>query len=167
MNQTDGISQVRRDPQGSHNPTPGSTKEQHCSKHKSESTVQTLLELQQLRAVPTVLGSPFHAHRHLVQHLSLTPSSPCPDTAPYHSLGSCQQRAELSAVPLLPVRSCSHLEASYQPALNKPRDPSHSSSTLCSRLFSVFVASLRMLPHSFQSLKDMHQDTSHCSLCHP
>ena len=47
----------------------------------SESAVQMLFELWQLGAVPTVLGSPFHAHRPLVQTLSLTPSCPSPDTA--------------------------------------------------------------------------------------
>ena len=39
----------------------------------SDSTVQTLLELQQLRAVPTALGSLLHAHHPLVQNLSLFP----------------------------------------------------------------------------------------------
>ena len=43
----------------------------------SESTVQILLELQQLRAVPTALGSLFHAHHALVQNLSLAPSLTC------------------------------------------------------------------------------------------
>jgi len=49
----------------------------------------------------TALGSPFHAHRPLVQHLSLTPSCPSPDTAPCRSLGPCRcHREQSSALPL-------------------------------------------------------------------
>jgi len=67
----------------------------------SEGIVQMLLELWQLRAVPTALGSPFHAHRPLVQTLSLTPSCPSPGTAPCHSLRSCLcHREQSSALPL-------------------------------------------------------------------
>jgi len=40
----------------------------------SESTVQMFLELQQLRAVPTVVGSLFHSHHPLVQNLLLIPN---------------------------------------------------------------------------------------------
>ena len=39
----------------------------------AESCVQTFFELWQLTAVPIALGSLFHAHRPLVQALSLTP----------------------------------------------------------------------------------------------
>ena len=39
-----------------------------------ESIVQTLLELQQLGAMTTALGSLFHAHHPLVKNLFLTPS---------------------------------------------------------------------------------------------
>jgi len=39
----------------------------------SEGSVQTLLELQKSGAVPTVLGSLFHAHHLLEQNLFLTP----------------------------------------------------------------------------------------------
>ena len=66
----------------------------------SESTVQMAFVLWQIRAVLTALGSLFHAHRPLVQTLSLTPN--CPKTA------------ELSVAPLLPVRSCSCHEVSPQ-----------------------------------------------------
>ena len=56
-------------------------------------------------AMPTTLGSPFHALCPLVQTLSLTPSCPSPDTAPYCSLWSCRcpRRPELSAAPPLPL----------------------------------------------------------------
>lgn len=40
-----------------------------------------LLESWQLRAIPTVLGSLFHAHHPLVQNLFLTHTCPSPDTA--------------------------------------------------------------------------------------
>ena len=53
-----------------------------------------LLELRQLGAVPSALGSPFHAHCPLVQHLFLTPS--------------CLSLTKLLAIPLGPVRSVEH-----------------------------------------------------------
>ena len=44
-----------------------------------------------------------------------TPTRPSPDTAPHRSLWPCRcHRAELSAAPPLPVRSCSRHEASPQ-----------------------------------------------------
>ena len=64
-----------------------------------ESVVQTLLELQQLSAVPTALGSPFRAHRPVVQTLSLSPS-PAPPLTQLHAVPSgpvASHRAELSA----------------------------------------------------------------------
>jgi len=76
-------------------------------------------------AVPTALGSSFHAHRPLVQPLSLTPSCPSPDSSmPFPRALSLSHRAELSAAPRLPVRSCSRHEASPQllcSALSTPR----------------------------------------------
>ena len=60
----------------------------------SESDIQMLLELRQLGAVPSALGSPFHAHCPLVQHLFLTPS--------------CLSLTQLHAIPLGPVRSLEH-----------------------------------------------------------
>jgi len=53
-----------------------------------QTAVQTLLELQQLRAMPTALGRLFHVHRPPVQSLSLTPGPPL---------------AQLHAVPAGPV----------------------------------------------------------------
>ena len=94
----------------------------------SESGVQTFLELWRLRAVPTVLGSPFHAHHPVVQTLSLTPSCPSPDTAPCRSLGPCRCHTEQSSALLLlslSLRSCSLHEASPQllcSGLNKTKD---------------------------------------------
>ena len=67
------------------------------------SVIQMLLELQQLRAVLTALGSPFHAHHPLVQTLSLTSTPPSPDTAPCRSLGPCRCHREQSSA--LPLRS--------------------------------------------------------------
>lgn len=43
------------------------------SDHMSESIIQVLLELWQLRDVTTALGSLFHAHHPLVKNLFLTP----------------------------------------------------------------------------------------------
>lgn len=50
----------------------------------SESSFQMLLELRQLRALPTALGRLLHAHCLLVQTLSLTPTQTSLDTAWYH-----------------------------------------------------------------------------------
>jgi len=110
-----------------------------------ESSAQMPFELQQVGAVPTALGSPFHAHRPLVQPHSQTPSCPSPDSSmPFPRALSLSHRAELSAVPPLPVRSCSRHEASPQllcSALSTPRGLSRSSHTLPYRLFPVSVAS--------------------------
>ena len=99
-------------------------------------------------AVPTALGSPFHAHRPLVQPLSLTPSCPSPDSSmPFPRALSLSHRAELSAVPSLPVRNCSRHEASPQllcSALSQHRELSCSSYLLSSGPFLVFVALLWM-----------------------
>ena len=53
-------------------PTPNRTTQN--SNHMSESLVQTLLELWQLGAVTTALGSLFHAHHHQVKNLFLIPN---------------------------------------------------------------------------------------------
>ena len=67
---------------------------------------------------------------------------------------SLSQRAELSAAPLLPVRSCRRHEASPPllcSALSTPRDLSCSSHTLLYRTFIIFVVLLWMLTNSFVS----------------
>ena len=46
----------------------------------SESAVQMLLEILQLGAMHSALGSLLHAHCPLEQNVSLTPSCPFPDT---------------------------------------------------------------------------------------
>lgn len=68
------------------------------SNSEFESSVQTVLELWQLKAVPTALDSLFHAHHNLGQNLSLTPTWPSPDVAPCSSFGPCCSpwNAELS-----------------------------------------------------------------------
>jgi len=63
--------------------------------------------------VPTALGRWFHAHHPLVQTLSLTPS--CRSSDAFPRALSLSQRAELSAAPPLPVRSCSRHQASQGP----------------------------------------------------
>ena len=72
------------------------------------------------------LGILFHAHYPLVQTLSLTPSCSSPDSSmPFPPALSLSHRAELSAAPPLPVRSCGHHEASPQllcSGLSKHRD---------------------------------------------
>jgi len=63
---------------------------------------------EQLGAVPTALGSLFHAHHPLVKNLflisnlTLSKNPPCRSLAPHH----CHQRTEFSAAPLFPMRSC-------------------------------------------------------------
>jgi len=93
-------SQLGRDIQGSLSPNPGPTQHHPKSNPTSESTVQILLELQQLRAVPTALGSLFHAHSSLIQN----PQLPLPwhSSMLFPQALSLSQRAELSAAPPLP-----------------------------------------------------------------
>ena len=83
---------------------------------------------------------------------------------------SLSHRAELSAAPPLPVRSCSRHEASPQllcSALSKPGDLSCSSHTLPSRPFSISGALLWMLSNSFMSfLYGGDQNRTQHSLCH-
>jgi len=104
--QNHGISWVGRCPQGLLSPALVSIQDhpkyklyvwEHCSNAPS-----TLA----FGAMPTALGSPFHAHHPRVQTLSLTPSYPSPDTAPSCSLGPCCSHRERS-----------HHEASPQPPL--------------------------------------------------
>jgi len=67
---------------------------------------------------------------------------------------SLSQRAELSAAPPLPVRSCSCHEASPQllcSGLNKTEGLSYSSRILPSEHFPIFVALLWMFSNSFTS----------------
>jgi len=47
---------------------------QHHPNPMAESNVPTLPELQQLEAVPTALGTLFHAHHPMGQSLPLTPT---------------------------------------------------------------------------------------------
>ena len=109
--------------------------------------VQMLLEFLQFGALTTALSSvPEHSG-----------ADPAPDTQlslPWHSpmlfpwALSLSHRAELSAAPLLPVRSCSRHQASLQllcSALNKPKDLSHSSYISPCRPFTIFVVPLWML----------------------
>ena len=112
---------VERDPQRTWSWT-GSAWD-HPKFKLDENIVQMLLELLQLRAVPTAQGSLCHAHCLLVQNLSLTPSWHFPDTASCRSLGPCCCHSEQSsALPSTPW-SCSHHEASPQllcSGLSKP-----------------------------------------------
>ena len=70
------------------------------------------LELWHLGSVPTAMDSPFHARCPLVQTLSLPPICSAPPPTQLHAIMpfpwalSLSQRAELSAAPPLPVRSC-------------------------------------------------------------
>jgi len=133
----------------------------------SESTVPVLLELQQLGAVITALGSLFHAHHPLMQNLSLTPNL----TFPGHSsklfpqLRSLSQIAELSTAPSLPARSCSCNEVSPQllcSGLNKLWGLSCFSYTLPSRFVTIFIALLWILCHS---LTPLYWGAQSCTQC--
>ena len=89
-------------------PLPSHSNSQHPNP-VSESSVQMLPELRQLRAMPTALDSLCHAHCLLEQTLSQPPTWPSPDIAPWCcSLGPwrCYQTAKLSTAPPLPVRHC-------------------------------------------------------------
>jgi len=96
----------------------------------SESAVQMLLELHQLGAMPTALGSPFHVQRPLVQTLCPTPSCPSSGTAPCHSLGPRHcHREQSSAFPLhsvvdiRPPLSSSALHSAHPGASATPHTP--------------------------------------------
>ena len=120
----------------------------------SESAVQTPPELWQLSALPTALGSPFHAHHPLVQTLSLTPSCPSPDTALCRSLEPCRCHTEQSSA--LPLRSLCGAAATMRPPLSSSgqstqRDLSCTSYTLPSRLLTILVAHLWTLCNCFKS----------------
>jgi len=91
------------------------------------------------------------------------PQLPLPwhSSTPFPRAPSLSHRAELSAAPPLPVRSCSRHEASPQllcSGLSKPRDLSRCSYTLLSRPFTIFVT----LPqgNAVHSVKS--QPSSHC-----
>lgn len=70
-----------------------------------KSTVQMLVELWQLVAIPTALGSPFQGLTTLWwRTFFLTPTWPFPDAAPRHSLCHCHQRAAISpSTPLVRI----------------------------------------------------------------
>ena len=88
----------------------------------SESTVETLLELWHLGAMPTALWC-----RPCPQPPSAPPQH---SSMPFPRALSLLQGTELSAAPLLPVRSCSRHQASPQllcSVLNNPRDLNHPS----------------------------------------
>lgn len=149
QSQNQKISQVGRDPRGSWCPAPDST--QHHP-------IQTLcLEC----AVPVLLNSStWDCDSRPGQPVSCPPPSgeePSPNPQlhlPWHSSMpflralSLTLRALLSAVPLLPVWSCSHHAAFHQPPLllaERTKGPQCSSYTLPSRPFTTFTALLRTL----------------------
>ena len=96
------------------------------------------------------------------------PQLPLPwhSSMPFPRALSLSHRAELSAAPPLPVRSCSHHEASPQllcSALSQPRDLSHSSYILPSGLYTSFIALLWRLSNSFMSFS--YCGTQTCTQC--
>ena len=137
---------VERNQQGSLSPILAPHRITQNPNPMSESTIQMLLELQQLRAVPTALGSLFHAYRPLVQTLSLTPTCPSQHSSMlFPQALSLSHRAELSASSPLPGRSCSHHEASPQllcSGLNQARDLSPSPYTFLSRPFPIMLINI-------------------------
>ena len=74
----------------------------------SDSIGQTLLELGQLGAVPTALGSPFYAHHPLVQTLSLTP--PTPPLTQLHAVPSGPVAVTQSRAQRCPSALCEELQ---------------------------------------------------------
>ena len=84
------------------------------------------------------------------------PQLPLPwhSSMPFPRALSLSHRAELSAAPPLPVRSCSHHEAPPQllcSGRSKPRVLSSSSQFFTPRLFTISVVLLWMLSNSFKS----------------
>jgi len=102
------------------------------------------------------------AHCPLVQRLTL----PWHSSMPFPRALPLSHRAEISAAPALPVRSCSRHEASPQllcSGLSKPRDLSCFSYFLPSKLFITFIAHFWMLSTSFMSfLHCITQTHTHC-----
>ena len=87
---------------------------------------------------------------------SLTPNWPSPDSPPCHSLGShcCHQRADISAAPPLPVRSCK-LPRGFPSALLWAEQTKGAQSFLIHltfRPFAIFITPVWMLCDSFMSL---------------
>ena len=137
------ITQAGRGSQGSL--SPGPTKD-HPKKSNpmSESSVQMLTELWQLRTTSTAVGSLFHAHYPLVS-LPLLPSLALPTelhTVPSGPVTVTESRSQ--CCPPLPVRSCS----CHRPplsllcsGLSKPRDLDYSSHFLPSDSLPSLMAS--------------------------
>lgn len=113
----------------------------------SDSIVLTLLELQQLRAMPAALKSLFHAHHPLMKNFSLTPSCLTQLYAiPSGPIAVTETRAQSCLT--LPVRSCRHHEGTPQLlcyVLSTLRDCSCSSYVLPSGSFIIFIALFWML----------------------
>jgi len=111
-----------------------------------------LCELWQLRAVPTALGRLFKAHHPLGQSLYLPPGPPLAQLHAVPSGHVAVTHSSAQRCPTLPVRSCSHHEASPQllcSVLNQPRALSCSPYTIPSVLSTIFVALFWTLSDSF------------------
>ena len=95
----------------------------------SESAVQTLTEFHQLEAVINVLGSLFHANCSLVENFFLPSSPPAHPPTPLAQLHAVPSgpvavtESRAQRCPLLPVRNCSHHEASPQLLCSGPNAP--------------------------------------------
>jgi len=97
--------------------TPCSTQEHSKSSPTSESVVQMLLELQQLGAVPTTLGSLFQDPNALWCRTFPQPL-PAPPVTQLNALPPAFTESRAQRCPSTPLmRSCSCHEASPQPAL--------------------------------------------------
>ena len=103
-------------------------------------------------AVPTALGSLFHAHCPLWQSLSLTPRTPPTQlhAVPSGPVAVTQSRAQ--RCPLLPVRSCSRHQASPQPALLQAEQYCSKGEKLVLWLASVFSRCLEIVCLLFASI---------------
>jgi len=136
--------------------------------HRGPPVIQTqyLKVLSKLELRHTALGSLFSACHRLVKNFFLIPN-PTPAggiSTPFPRALSLSQRAELSAAPPLPVRSCSRHEASPQllcSGLSTPRDLICSSNLLSSKPFATRVAPWTLC-NSFMSL---HCGSRTCMQC--
>ena len=87
----------------------GTYKDHQVQPLTPQRTVQMLLQLRELRAVPTVLGRLFRAHHHLVQTLSLTPF-PAPPLTQLHAVPSGPVAVTGSRAQQCPSIPCEELQ---------------------------------------------------------
>ena len=134
----------------------------------SESTVETLLELWHLGAMPTALGSPFHAHCPLVQTLSPTPICPSPTqlhavpSGPVAVTGNRAQRCP--SPPCEELQPPSGLPSAPLLCAEQPQGPKPPLIHLPLHTLPHLGALLWILSHSFLSFMSCGAKSAHSSV---